>query len=134
VNLRRLGFLSASDWRKRFWQLVTGTTVLTVAFDFLEVPIQAMVFLLIVAIVATESRIWRSGDRTPLHFFGVCLGLLFAGAVFSLLDVTRTWCDPTHPYLQGHAIWHVLSALALLAAYLHYRQLEAELGGPQQPA
>jgi hypothetical protein len=36
--------------------------------------------------------------------------------------VTRTWCDPWHPWLQGHAFWHVLSALCLFAAYFHYRQ------------
>jgi hypothetical protein len=96
------------------------------------VPIQALVFLLIVVIVVTEFWIWRDGERTTLHFFGISLGFIFTGAVFSVLDVTRTWCDPTHPFLQGHAIWHVLSALGLFAAYFHYRQLEAELGGPMR--
>jgi hypothetical protein len=28
---------------------------------------------------------------------------------------------------EGHAIWHVLSALCLFAAYFHYRQFEPEL-------
>ena len=47
--------------------------------------------------------------------------------MFSLLDVTRTWCLPGHAYLQGHAIWHVLSALCLLALYFHYTQFEETL-------
>ena len=58
------------------------------------------------------------------------LALLATAGVFSLLDVTRTWCDPAHPYLQGHAIWHVLSALCLFVLYFHYRQFEDVLGDP----
>lgn len=127
LNLRRLGVLGSADWRRRFWQLVVGTTLLTVGLDLLEVPIQAVVALLIVVIVASEFWIQRRGDRATLHFFVLAMALIAAGAVFSVLDVTRTWCDPTHPFLQGHAIWHTLSALALFAAYFHYRQFETIL-------
>ncbi len=127
LNLRRLGLLGPGDWWRRFWQLVAGTTVLTVALDFLEVPIQGLVFLLIVAIVASELWIWRRGQGAALRFFGLSMGLLSAGAVFSVLDLTRAWCDPMHPFLQGHAVWHVLSALCLFVAFFHYRQFEAEL-------
>ena len=127
LNLRRLGALDAGSWWPRYWQLVGGTTVLTVALDFQDVPIQGIVFVLIVAVVASELWLWRRDPRVRLGFFGLAVGLVTAGAGFSLLDVTRTWCDPTHPFLQGHAIWHVLSALCLLAAYLHYAQLEDSL-------
>ncbi len=127
LNLRRLGLLGPDDWWRRFWQLVAGTTVLTVALDFLEVPIQGLVFLLIVAIVASELWIWRRGQGAALRFFGLSMGLIFAGAVFSVLDLTRAWCDPMHPFLQGHAVWHVLSALCLFVAFFHYRQFESEL-------
>ncbi len=132
LNLRRLGALSPRGWRRRFWQLVLGTTLLTVAVDFLEVPIQGLVFLLIVAIVATELWLMRRQPGASQRYFALALGLLTTGAIFSALDVTRTWCDPTHPFLQGHALWHVLSALSLVAAYLHYRQFEEQLG--EEPA
>jgi len=128
LNLQRLGRLRPDSWWRRFWQLVIAATLLTAAVDFLEVPIQGLVFALIVAIVASELWIRWRGERAALHWFGVAVALLGAGAVFSLLDVTRTWCDPTHPLLQGHALWHVLSALSLLAAALHYQQFEAALG------
>ena len=118
------------DWWRRFWQLVLATTVLTVAIDFLEVPIQGLVFVLIVAIVASEVVLSRRGDRASLGFFGLAIALITAGSVFSVLDVTRTWCDPGHPFLQGHAIWHCLSALSLLAAFFHFRQFETLLSEP----
>lgn len=127
VNLRRLGWLSRRDAGRRFAQLVVGTTALTVAVDFLEVPIQGLVFVLIVGVVASELWLHRRQPGARLGAFGLAVGLIAAGAVFSLLDVTRTWCDPQHPFLQGHAIWHGLSALCLLAAWFHYRQFEEAL-------
>ena len=124
LNLRRLGVLAAGTWRRAFWLLVAGTTALTVAIDFLLVPIQGIVFLLILAIAGSEAWLWRR-DRSGSHgLFLLALAFLTAGGVFSALDVTRTWCDPSHPFLQGHALWHVLSALCLFAAYFHYRQFE----------
>lgn len=127
LNLRRLGVLGAGGWRRRFWQLVLATTALTVAVDSLEVPIQGLVLVLIVTIVATELWLWRREGGGSLRFFALAVALLTVGATFSVLDVTRTWCDPTHSFLQGHAIWHVFSALALLAAFLHYRRFDREL-------
>jgi hypothetical protein len=130
VNLQRLGFVAARDWRRRFWQLVLGSTALTVAVDFLEVPIQALVLLLILALVGSELWLRLRSPGASLRFFALGVGLLCAGSAFSLLDVTRTWCQPTHPVLQGHAIWHVLSALSLGAAFAHYLQFDAALVSP----
>lgn len=127
LNLRRLALLGAGNWWRWFWGLVAATTVLTVAVDFLEVPIQGFVAVLIVVIAASEAWIRTRRSDYTLLFFGLALALIGAGAVFSALDVTRTWCDPTHPFLQGHAFWHVLSAACLFAVFFHYRQFEAEL-------
>lgn len=127
VNLRRLGLLAARDWWRRYVQLVLGTTLLTVVIDFLEIPIQGIVFLLILGIVGSEIAARRRDPRGTVRFFVLALALISAGAVFSVLDVTRTWCDPDATVLQGHALWHVLSALSLGAAFLHYRQLDDAL-------
>jgi hypothetical protein len=127
LNLRRLGVLSAEAWRRWYWLLVAGTTALTVAVDFLGVPIQGIVFALIVGVAASELRLWLREPGGSHGWFLAALALIAAGGVFSALDVTRVWCDPWHPFLQGHAIWHLLSALSLGAAYLHYRQFEARL-------
>lgn len=129
LNLRRLGALDARSWWPRYVQLVGATTALTVALDFLGVPIQGIVLVLIVTLVASELWLWRRDRRVRLAGFALAVGLITTGAAFSLLDVTRTWCDPTHPFLQGHAIWHVLSALSLVAAYLHYAQFAETLSG-----
>ena len=129
VNLRRLGVLGPASWRRAYAGLVVATTALTVAADFAGVPIQGIVFVLIVSIVATE--LWlraRGPERISMRFFALAMASIAAGGVFSALDVTRTWCDP-HSFLQGHAFWHVLSAICLGFAFLHYRQLVADLLG-----
>jgi hypothetical protein len=132
LNLRRLGRLAPGAWLRAFWLLVAGTTLLTVALDFLGVPIQGIVFVLIVTIAASEAWLSRRAPGASHGMFLLALALIAAGGVFSALDVTRTWCDPWHPYLQGHAFWHVLSALCLFAAYFHSRQFEPQLGDGAQ--
>ena len=50
--------------------------------------------------------------------------LLAMASVCSLLDVSGTICDPANHFLQGHAIWHALSALAILHAFEYYAQFD----------
>ena len=129
LTARRAGWLSAENWRRYFVQGVVGLTGFTVALDFLEVPIQAIVFLMMLVVVVGEVRLQRSATDTSLASLGVAVALLTAAGAFSFLDVTRTWCLPDHPFLQGHAIWHVLSATSLLACFHYYRQFEDQLAG-----
>jgi hypothetical protein len=42
---------------------------------------------------------------------------------FSTLDLTRVWCDPDNHVLQGHALWHLLSAVAIAFVYRFYAGL-----------
>ena len=124
LNLVRLGALSRARWRLRWVQLVLATTLATVGLDFAGLPIQGIVVVLIAAIIATELRVRGAPDRPrpDRRAFALGIALLAAGSVFSALDLTRTWCIPSHPFLQGHAIWHVLSALSLAAVFVHYHR------------
>jgi len=121
LNLVRLGALS----QQRFWPCygasVVALTALTVALRFTSFPIQGIVFLLILAIVATEAlQDARAGaDR---RFFLASLATLVVAAGFSAADVTGVLCDPNDHFVQGHAIWHVLGAISLVFAACFYRQ------------
>jgi len=85
----------------RFFALgVLGMSALVPPLFYAGFPIQALVGLLI----------------------AVGLALLGAAAVASLLDVTRIACDP-QSLLQGHAVWHLLSALALAALFRFYARV-----------
>jgi hypothetical protein len=95
------------------------------------IPIQAMVAALIVVIIGQEFAAARShppGDP-PIdrRWFYTALALIAAAGAFSLADVTRTFCDPKNHLIQGHAIWHLLSALALFALFRFYEGVPNEI-------
>ena len=121
LNLVRLGVLS----RPRFWPVygtsVVALTALTVALRFTRFPIQGIVFVLILVIVATEyTQHARAGlDR---RLFLAALATLVVAAGFSAADLTGVFCDPNDHLVQGHAIWHVLGATSLVFAAFFYRQ------------
>lgn len=83
-------------------------------------PIQATVFVCIVASIAQEVALYRRGERAGYAPYWTALALLGAAAAFSAADVTRAWCDPMNHWLQGHALWHVLSAASLVALLAFY--------------
>jgi hypothetical protein len=47
------------------------------------------------------------------------ISLLLASFVW-IMDWTDVWCIPTSLF-QGHALWHILTALAILIIYFYYR-------------
>ena len=77
INARRLGWLPPERWFRGFVQLVLLTTLLTVALDFLEVPIQSIVGLQIGGVLASELWIWRR-DPPPSSRAIVCPALPYA--------------------------------------------------------
>jgi hypothetical protein len=54
----------------------------------------------------------------PRRYLWLALGLFALGFLVWTLDVTGAWCSPTSP-LQGHAVWHLASAAAAGALYVH---------------
>ena len=123
ANARRLGWVAP----EQAWKLlVVGTLLSSAAVPIVSetvVPIQSMVAVLIAVILAQEAWIARriaigaDGSRRDYRLFFAALALLAAAGAASLADVTRTFCDPTNHWVQGHALWHVLSAASLYAMF-----------------
>lgn len=127
LNLNRLGMALGL---RHYLVAVLGTTAFTAVVFRYGFPIQAIIGVLTLGIIVTEglARRRHPAQRVPLSAFLASLGLLTAGAISSALDVTRTLCDPENHFLQGHAVWHVLTALSLLASFFHYRRLAHQAG------
>jgi len=126
ANALRLGWIR----REQRYAFLIGGVVLFSAFVPLlgetTIPIQSLVALLITAILAQEGSARRRAGQGAVDYraFHVALALLAAAAAFSLADVTRAFCDPTDHWLQGHAIWHVLTAASLYAMFRFYEGIE----------
>lgn len=125
-NVERLGWLGSWAARRALPLCVLAMTALTAGLAPLGFPIQSLVGVLILGIIVTETLLRRRAVYS-LRGFALSVALLGAGAVCSVLDVSRRLCDPTNHVLQGHAAWHLLSALSLLAAFWHFKQFDGEL-------
>ncbi|RME56678.1 MAG: hypothetical protein D6795_00935 [Deltaproteobacteria bacterium] len=77
----------------------------------------AMVLELVIFVGKFEKR----GDPRPFILMCVTFGIAF---LIWNLDFHRIWCDPTNHLLQGHALWHLLNAVAIYWIYRHYEQLD----------
>lgn len=132
INGVRMQVLSLARLPLWFGCCVAVSTLGTAVAVRVGFPIQSFIGILTLALVVTEVLIRRrastAGPAQPsLRFFFASLGLLTLAATCSALDVSRTLCDPQSHVLQGHAAWHVLSALSLLLSFYHYRQFRSLL-------
>lgn len=128
VNMRRLGWLGQGRMWQVYSALVVGSTLMTHAMYLAEVHYQMIIAFGAGAIVLTETLLYRRGDakRYTYRWFALSLAFIAIAQAFSLLDISRTWCEPDNVFLHGHAIWHVIGSVSVLFAFLHYRQLDLQ--------
>lgn len=74
---------------------------------------------LLIAAVVMEARLWRRGEtrRTIGFGFAALASMLVAFAIWNMSQ--HGWCDP-ESLLQGHAVWHLLGALAAFFLFRLY--------------
>lgn len=66
-----------------------------------------------VGLVVAEVMVYRRGLRAPGPYLYAAVAVLVVGAiVFALSRTGGPLCDPESP-IQGHALWHLMTALAL---------------------
>lgn len=77
--------------------------------------------VVVAAALLVEYLVWRREKvRSDVRYLiGALVALLIAFAVW-VLDITRVVCQP-ESLAQGHAVWHVLGAVACGGVYLYYR-------------
>lgn len=85
----------------------------------LGLPYQFIIVVSGVLIIVTEVL---AKNRTRVEMgrdFYLALAFFLAGAGCSVIDATRTLCVPDS-WLQGHAVWHVLSAIGSYFSARYY--------------
>lgn len=125
-NAVRLCWITPARETRLFAIGVLGMSMLVPPLFYTGFPIQALVGLLIAVALAQEWRLRRrDGPLRAYRIYLLGLALLGTAALASLVDVTRIACDP-ESWLQGHAVWHVLSALSLGALFRFYTELGSQ--------
>ncbi|MCC6809824.1 MAG: ceramidase domain-containing protein [Deltaproteobacteria bacterium] len=122
INLRRLDLVRNEN--ATYVGLIAASVVLLFVLRVLGAKYQLMIALGVVLLLASEA--WaarRSRARGPLTMLAVGVGFLIVAATFSGLDLARVFCDPNDHVVQGHAIWHLCSATALVFCHEYYAGL-----------
>lgn len=84
---------------------------------------QSIVAIGVATILITEFITFKkSTKKRHYKYFWISMGLMGVAQFFSQLDLKRIMCDPTEHVFQGHAIWHLIGAVALTIAYKHWEQ------------
>ncbi|MGL4499979.1 MAG: ceramidase domain-containing protein, partial [Planktothrix sp.] len=121
-NLRRLKIVNA----KTQMPLFLGVNLLSmVILAFFKNFGQAIFGLQVILALLLEFYIFKSQENKP-NYKQLILALIFFIIAFIIwiLDVTRIVCDPNNHFLQGHAIWHILTSFCFLFLYRFYRQFQ----------
>lgn len=121
VDLERLGAIP----RDRSPVVVAvATAASAAAFGLVRLaglPVQPLVVLEALVLVGLEVRLARGLSGEQLRWLWGALGLTACAVGFWLADYTRILCDPTDHLFQAHAVWHLLTAAAMVTLFRFYR-------------
>ncbi len=76
---------------------------------------------LIIFVIFTELILKLKYEVVYKNFL-IGLALLSIGFIFWILDYSRIWCNPNNHWIQGHAVWHTLTALCIYFVFLFYEE------------
>jgi hypothetical protein len=79
---------------------------------------QSLIPLFVILLLVTEWKA-RKFDPLPLKKFWLGLSLIGISFICTISDAKRWWCMP-ESMLQGHAFWHLFSALAIFMLADYY--------------
>jgi len=96
---------------------IAGAVVLAVSLVVSPGVTNALMIAVVVALVASDVALFRQSVRWTKWYV---TGLVASAAAVSMFVLGRTGgilCDPSSTF-QGHAVWHVLGAVALGAYFV----------------
>jgi hypothetical protein len=71
--------------------------------------------------VGCELVLWRRGQTPEFRYFAQNLGIFAVALAVWVLDIAKIACMPSNHWITGHAIWHVLNALAIERLFTFYQ-------------
>jgi hypothetical protein len=126
LSFKRGGILSHTTLVRGYLSLCSMQILLVHLFYGAHLKFQNLVVVSIAMVLVTEIYLFIKKKRAHPYFY---IGLFVVGLaqLCSLLDSKRIFCDPGNHWFQLHAAQHVLSAIGLTIASLHYREKFKEI-------
>ncbi len=131
LNARRLGQIDAAAVHRVYLVSVALCSMLFLVVGWVGLPVQLIVLSLVLLTLGQEAALFfgpayrRHPKLRPRyrHFVSGMVLLVVAFAC-SVADATRLWCNPANHVVNGHAAWHVLTALVLYLLFLFHEQFD----------
>lgn len=125
LNLLRLQWIPEKE--KNYWYFgwIVFFTVLIPLCRLIHFPYQNLIVILGLLIILTELKCAKVEKDLVKNYKPLLMTLviIIIAETLSLLDLTRVICDPKNHFIQGHAVWHVLCALATYCSASFYTQV-----------
>ena len=138
LNARRMNVIGAGSV---YWAYFSGISVCTLCFFMLPVvgfPVQLIVLVLILTTLAQEAVLHRGlyqkhpELRPNMRHFASGILLLVVAFGCSLSDLMRVWCFPKNHVMNGHALWHILTAVVLYMLFQFHSQFSYDSAPAQK--
>ncbi len=84
-------------------------------FDIANIPFGLQIA---VAAILEFQMIREKRGKLLGKYLSLSLFIEFLAGIALILDITRTWCDPDNHFINGHAVWHLLSAAAIYTLFI----------------
>ena len=99
---------------------LAANTVLAALLYWVPVYRRPIFGVLILAVLFVELLIRRwHGPRSGARYLWIAAAIMGVAFVIWILDYRRTVCRP-ESWMQGHAVWHVLGAIAAWYLFRYY--------------
>jgi hypothetical protein len=120
LNMKKLGKITEQN-QYYFYGAITSAFLTMMHIMYLTfIPFQ---FLAAVAGAILCFSEWKCskipGNKDTYTFFILAILIIAVGEVFSFLDLKRIVCTPSNHLFQGHALWHIISAIGLGFLIIH---------------
>ena len=118
----RAGLLREAALARSVWGGTGLCLLLFAALRKAALPVQPMILVLAAGVLLSELWLWRRARAASYKWLGAAIALAASGFALWLGDYTRVLCNPADHLWQGHAAWHLLTALGIGALARYYAQ------------
>jgi hypothetical protein len=119
-SLYRFGRISKERFHITYWAMVIFSVIFMITFKKESGEILFAIQLTLGAIL--EFLYIRKNRQAKYKWLYLSALTYIASTIIWILDVKGILCDPHNHIFQGHAVWHLLNAIAIAMLYLYYSQ------------
>ncbi len=124
-SFRRLEIKRFESFQSLYWMFLFFYTLLLLLFDIVNLPIQFVTGLYVVGFIAVEFFVgFKNSQLRRYNYFFIGTVLILLAQSAAQIDLKGIYCKPENIILHGHALWHLLCSVSVLAMAFHLNRFK----------